>query len=160
MTNTVLFALVVFLIFANLAYFSVRRWRQFVSTENIKHVTTKEILADLPVKMMIPGGTVAVFSLCQKDTRAVPYCWAMLSFPQDGNDAVLWMIYTREQYRGKGYAKKLIKVLQSRYDSIYTEYEKGIVNSAGVRLCMACGFTLKSQMFRNVPPELSWRKEK
>jgi ribosomal protein S18 acetylase RimI-like enzyme len=158
MLNTAMLIFVVALLLATLVFVVAEWWRHRVPTKRTRSTSREIPECDLPVSVTVPAGEVAVFSLHQKDKTKVPYAWAMISVLPDSTEAVLWDIYVRENYRRMGYGKKLIQFLQTRYNSIYTEYEKGIVNSAGVRLCVACGFKMKPQMFKNAPPELSWHK--
>ena len=109
--------------------------------------------------VLAPDGNLLVYSLHQPNKRDVPYSWAMVTVPEDDSTScILWMIYTREKYRNSGYGCRLVKVLQQKYDYIYTQYERGIVGSPGVRLMLKCGFVMHRQMFKNQPPTLEWKR--
>jgi GNAT superfamily N-acetyltransferase len=132
-----------------------RRFHKMKSPHPI--AATKE---NLSVSVYIPEGRVAVYSLHQPDRKAIPYGWALLTGDENAPDeAILWDIFVRDRYRRRGYGRRLIGALQSRYRRILTQYEKGVVNSAGVRLCLACGFQMKPALFKNHPPWLIWERK-
>lgn len=131
-----------------------------------RHINKKPIETDMETdkytySIMKPAGAMAVISIHQTgDPGAIPYGWVMITGHDDcPKECILWMVYIREKYRGNGFAKALIGMLQTKYDRIVTQYERGIINSAGVRLCISCGFDLKRQMFKNVPADLIWTKK-
>jgi GNAT superfamily N-acetyltransferase len=64
---------------------------------------------------------------------------------------ILWFVYTIPQYRRKGYAKKLVKYLQSQASVIITG--KGGSLREGNKLMRKCGFKSEGD-------SLVWRKEK
>lgn len=109
--------------------------------------------------ILLPKGRTVVYSLHQEDKKAVPFSWALLTVEDENPEScIFWMVYTREKFRRQGHAQHLIHILQQKYSYIYTQFERGIVNSAGVRLCLKCGFQMKQQIHKNQPPELSWER--
>jgi len=109
--------------------------------------------------VLTTSGQTRVYSLHTDDPKEIPYGWALVTVDQDTPDeCVLWDIHVRTQYRRMGFGKKLMAVLQGNYKRIFTQYERGLINSPGCRLCMSCGFKMKQQMFKNVPPAMEWVK--
>lgn len=112
------------------------------------------------IGVMVPDGNTAIFALRQPDPKAIPYGWVLVTgVDETPKEANLWFIYVREKERGRGHAKKLIRYLQDKYDVIYTGYERGLLNTPGVRLCLSCGFELKAQLFKNQPGQLIWKRK-
>ena len=110
-----------------------------------------------PYSVFLPDGHTEVVSLHQPDKKAMPYAWALVTVDDD-SFCILWDIYTRGLYRRQGKATELMRIIQSRFDRIYTHYET--VNSAGYHLCLSCGFKAKPSIHKNQPNELIWEKPK
>lgn len=107
-----------------------------------------------------PQGIVMFFQLAHKTDRdEKPYTWAMVEHSLDNSCAFLWMIYTPEEMRRKGYAKDLIAVLRERFAEIRTHYNDGIINSAGCQLMLNCGFKPIRSLKKREPGMLVWRKK-
>ena len=111
-----------------------------------------------PIEITIPDGDFAVYSLLQPNTKAIPYAYAILNkLPDVQNEALLWFIYCREAYRRRGYAEKLIRYLQIKFDTLITNYDT--MTGAGTKLCMKCGFEIKPSIFKNRPNMLTWKRK-
>lgn len=108
-----------------------------------------------------PGGQLFVYSYHDnQDYNAIPFSYALVTVYEDNdNVAFLWNIYTREKYRRQGYAREIIRYLQTQFDEIITQYDRGYLNQSGVRLCVSCGFEIKPKLWKNVSGELIWRKD-
>lgn len=111
--------------------------------------------------VLSPDGEPAIVQLTESG-QPLPYGWALITFDNEKSPqrCVLWMIHVRSQHRRKGYGRALIAYLQDSFDEVVTHYEIGIVNTAGVRLCVSCGFEMKPQMFKKEAPELIWKKQR
>lgn len=155
MLNNILFAAISVVCLASgiAAFFYLRK------RHTLKNAPKTTLLQETPpVSMIVPDGQLVVFSLHKADVKDIPYAWAMLTLPEDSDkEGVLWMIYTREMFRGQGHATALVKYLQTQFKYLMTHYEKGLVNSAGTKLLMKCGFRLKPAMYKRVPSELVWK---
>ena len=137
----------IFLLLTFLLYELITRNRRRIMNNPLK---LEEYDIESQIGVMIPEGHVAVYVLKQPDEKAIPYSWVMITgIDESPQEATVWMIYTRPSCRGKGHAKKLLKYLQTRYDKLTTNYERGLLNAPGVRLCISCGFDLKAQLFKN-----------
>jgi len=112
-----------------------------------------------PITIVTPNGDPMYVSIHEKDTKDVPVAWAFVTVDRDDpKKATLCMIYVHEKKRGKGYGQELLHVLQSQFQSIMTQYSKGIINSAGTRLCLKCGFKMMPSLFKRIPSELVWER--
>lgn len=111
-----------------------------------------------PVEIYPLDGEFASYSLLQDDPKSVPYAYAILNRQSDSvNEASLYFIYCREAYRRCGHAERLLRYLQTKFDTIITHYET--MNSEGTKLCIKCGFEMKPSMFKNLPNQLIWRRK-
>jgi GNAT superfamily N-acetyltransferase len=122
------------------------------------HVATDEKES---YSVLSPEGRTKVYFLHQPDRKAVPYAWVLVTVEKDDPKAcILWDIHTNEQFRRKGYASRLIKnVLQKEFSYIFSQYQRGLINSPGTQLCVKCGFVLKPQMWKHQPPTLEWERK-
>ena len=108
--------------------------------------------------VLSPDGEPAIVQLT-KTSDALPAGWALITYDETKPErCVLWMIHVRERERRKGYGRALIAYLMDSFDEIVTHYEVGIVNAAGTKLCLACGFVMKPSLFKKQASELVWRK--
>lgn len=79
-------------------------------------------------------------------------CVAKIEY--NNKQAVLWDIWTEPAYRGKGYAKALLKKICSLYDKVWTGWNDS--TDGGKNVCLACGFN-KAKL--NGEWYLLWSKE-
>lgn len=69
----------------------------------------------------------------------------------DGNQAILWHVYVKPEYRRKGFARDIIEHAKVRWNEIATDWE----TEAGHAFCLACGFVShKTDLLR-----LVWKRE-
>jgi GNAT superfamily N-acetyltransferase len=69
----------------------------------------------------------------------------------DGEQAVLWHIFIKPQYRRKGHAAGVIEVAKRRWSEIATDWE----SPAGLALCTKCGFRSRKGDYLR----LVWKRE-
>ena len=156
-----IFACLISIVTAIIVYKKLSDWKAVEKIRDTQKTLIESTKGSL-VTLMVPEGNLGVFSLHDpNDTAAIPYAWAMVTgFENEPKTCILWDIYVRKPFRRRGHAKELIHVVQSKFNRIMTQYERYLINDEGVRLCLSCGFKLKSQMFKNVPGELVWEKGK
>ena len=107
------------------------------------------------------NGQPAIVQL-SNPSSPLPMGWALITFDEEEENTercVLWMIYVREKYRRQGFGRAIIAHLQDSFNEVVTQYERGIVNSAGTQLCVSCGFEMKPQIHKKHPPLLVWKKK-
>ena len=114
--------------------------------------------SNFQVEVYVPEGMIHAINLRDpKADKYLPVAWALIQ-SEGTENAVIWDILVRENFRGRGYGKEIINELQKRYERLETHPAEGLINSAGIRLCMACGFELKKKLFRRKPGLLVWKK--
>jgi hypothetical protein len=104
-----------------------------------------------------PQGVPFFYQIGLKDEN-LPATWAMVEHSLDNKAAFLWFICTPEKMRRKGFARDMIRVLQTRYEFLETQYTEDIINSPGVRLCLSCGFKPVRSLSKKMPSRLVWRR--
>lgn len=132
----------------------VLRWVLDRMTQPIERC---EVLSKYTVTASVPQGILLFIQIGSHD-GVNHYTWALIEQSYDGSAAFLWFIYTPEHERGKGRAKDLIGLLQGKFSTIETHYTTDIVNSAGTKLCMSCGFVPVKSLFKKMPHRLVWKK--
>ena len=66
-------------------------------------------------------------------------------------------VYVEKEYRGKGYAKDLVKDLQERYPYIITGWSGS--ETAGKELFLKMGFEVKRSLFKNKQSTMEWVRD-
>lgn len=120
-------------------------------------VEKHELLGKHMVSVVLPQG-VPLFVQIGSHDGVEHHTWALIEHSIDDTAAFLWFIFTPEHDRRKGYAKELLRILQTRYDRIETDYTSDILNSAGTLLCLKCGFVPVKSLFKKTPHRLVWKK--
>jgi len=115
---------------------------------------------------VINDGTPAKIFLMDPAEGDLPVGWVLI-WTEDSSlltdepvGCVIGHIQVREQYRRRGYGRKLIKMLQGNYPRIVTDVETAIMNSASTLLLLECGFRHIPKIFRRACGKLISRKEK
>lgn len=134
----------------------------FVKKEKFRQPLRGETLLDkYGLIMTIPQGVLVFYQLAHKTDRdEAPYSWALIEHSVDNSCAFLWMIFTPEKMRRKGYAVDLLHLLGERYAEIRTHYTDDIINSAGTQLCLKAGFKPNRSIKKREPHFLVWTRPK
>jgi ribosomal protein S18 acetylase RimI-like enzyme len=109
----------------------------------------------LEPELWIPEGEIFSISLKYNDKFIA---WALIEAELDQKDVKLWFISTHKKYRRLGLASKLLKMIQSKHDSITTNAYS--INDEGSKTLMQNGFTYKPPLFNKEVGILSWATKK
>ena len=114
---------------------------------------------NLKFDLYVPEDMPHTITITDIDADDKPVGWAWVS-AKDESGCILHAIMIQENHRGKGYAKQLIKRLQTIYEEIKTQWSTPLLSSAGVQLCIKCGFEIKPIISKKKGGELVWKKSK
>jgi hypothetical protein len=107
----------------------------------------------------LPEQPIHQIFINDKTQSELPIGWVMLLAQTKAECSILY-IQIRPKFRRKGYAKKIIAMLQNTYDKIVTDYEPKLIDEPSTKLLMDCGFRISPSIHKNVPGRMLWLKGK
>ena len=108
---------------------------------------------NIGISFFVPRGEVKVAFLRKDDNT---YIGNVIICEYEDYIEVIY-IYVAKKYRGNGFAKLLIKTLQSKYDYIITGWEDS--SEEGKDLFLKMGFKLKVPLKKGLLKSLEWKKK-
>jgi len=107
------------------------------------------------------SGLFVMISAYETKHHTIPAAWVLVHFKDDAEckNAFIFHIQVRENYRRKGYATALVKLLQQKHQRIETDYMLEILDSPSTQLLLKNGFKIvQSYSKKNPVGKLVWEK--